>query len=130
MKRLLATLAVILANPVDAQVYKCESGGRIVYQAQACADPEQARTLQDRMTVVDPHPPVVVQRKARTGSAQPTSTAIIGTHDEHRSCVTLRNRIRKIDATARQRSTQQLSDRRRAAVQEMAALGCSRIGLR
>lgn len=46
-------------------------------------------------------------------------------HAEHPSCEGLRERVAAIDAQARHRSTQYLTDSRRETLKQLRALGCS-----
>jgi hypothetical protein len=105
-------------------LYRCIVAGRNTYQDHPCQDGQQA-TVTGKMSVVPRYP---VQQAKRALSPEPSGprVAMIGSStNEHPNCAQLRTRIRQIDAQARQRSTQHLTDERRRARDRMSELKCS-----
>lgn len=131
--RLAAVLVVLLASLAlpaqgEAEIYKCRVGERTIYQGQPCAQPTSQTPLQGTLTVVEPFvrnsaptdkAPPAVERSRHGRPSPPASSA------EQTECQTLRDRIRQIDAAARQKSTPRLAERRRAAKDKLWALGCA-----
>ena len=94
-----------------------------------CEDGLQA-TVQGTLSVVPRHP---VQQAQRAAPAHPEPSgprvAMVGSSAseqiEHPNCAQLRTRIQQIDAQARQRSTQRLTDERRRMRERISELECS-----
>lgn len=119
------------APPVAAGgIHKCRVGGRIVYQDGTCpgeaAEPFDGGTF----SVVDASKGEAVSRSQPTGR-QSAGVAVVGRPDarptEPPQCRHLRMVVSQIDAAARRRSTQRLTDERRHARDRMYELGCREI---
>lgn len=108
-------------------VHKCRVGGRIVYQDGACPG-ESAEALDGgTLSVVDATKARAAERSVSAtghgaGRAVPAHRAT--SSGEPVECPQLRKRVRQIDAAARQRSTQWLTEQRREARDRMYALDC------
>ncbi|WP_157659151.1 hypothetical protein [Thauera butanivorans] len=108
-------------------LYRCIVAGRTIYQDQPCQDGQQT-TLSGTMSVVPRYPVQQAQRALNALNPEPSSprVAMVGSSaNEHPNCKELRKRIRQIDAQARQRSTQRLTDDRRRTRERMSELKCS-----
>lgn len=124
MRRILILLSLV-ASGANAQVYKCVTDGKTVYQEEPCERWEDRRIIRDRMTIVESFDRRPVQRaepqRARVGGGAIGGGSADG---EHPSCPHLRQRIEWIDARARQRSTQGLKDERHRVKADLSRLGC------
>lgn len=113
-------------------VFRCEVGGRTVYQAEPCDDPAtQSELGRGSFTVVDPHP--VPARPAGGKSKSVESARRVGGGSEDAEAAALKKKadcdyhqraIARIDAQARVRSTARLAERRRGHKDSMWRLGC------
>lgn len=110
----------------SAQVYKCEVGGRTIYQEMAC-DPGTERDMADRVTVVDAlkrrPTPLIDRQLRRTGSRQQHQQQT----RENPYCPEQVKRLARIDSQARQRSTARLAEERRLVVEWIYRNKCSRL---
>lgn len=109
-------------------LYKCVVAGQTSYQDQPCVEGE-AMEVAGTMSVVPRYPvaeqqsvPAIRQPLRSHDVALPTAPR---TSQEAPACARLRDRIRTIDAQARQRSTQSLTDERRDVGKRMSELRCS-----
>lgn len=107
-------------------LYKCVTAGRTIYQDCPCEEGQQA-VVGGTMSVVPRHPIPPRQQHAAAPAPSHQRAAKIEPQPpkEPPSCVWLRKRIRQIDAQARQKSTQSLTDERREVGNRMSELKCS-----
>jgi hypothetical protein len=105
-------------------LYRCIVAGRTIYQDQPCQDGQQA-TVAGTMSVVPRYPVQQAQRALNPEPSGPSVAMVGSSANEHPNCDKLRARIRQIDAQARQRSTQRLTDDRRRTRERMSELKCS-----
>lgn len=113
-------------------LYRCNINGRTVYQDQPCQNDQQTAITGGTISVVPRYPVEAAKRaiqaierplpKRQVAQAEPENIEPKGEHSE---CAYLRARVREIDARARQRSTQALTDARRHARDRMSSLKCS-----
>lgn len=122
--RWLLWLCWIVPVVANAQVFRCEIEGRTVYQPEACPQGVDGRVVEDRISVVESRPGRPAPQYSQQRATQVRAPSV--TQGEHARCPELRAQIRRIDAQARQRSTQALTDRRRNAVRDLESLRCSR----
>lgn len=99
-----------------AQLYKCEQGGKIIYQEMQCPDGTGRQISVDNLSIVDsykrrPAPtPKPAPRKRGAGIEREATVFVEG---EHPDCATQVQRLNDIDQQARHRSTQWLKEQRR-----------------
>lgn len=128
----LMSLLTLLPSLSVAQVYKCEIGGRVIYQEMACASGSGGLLPDsDRLTVIDPPKPRSNEwRSERRAESSPPSRPArrqtsTQTHDTR--CAAKVKRLARIDAQARQRSTTKLANERREVLEWIQRNGCSRL---
>lgn len=120
-------LALLFAatSPALAQVYRCDTPQGTAYQPTPCADPAQQRTLKDNLSVIQggSYPSSEVLQVEQGQSLQLLRGNAVAPSEPAR-CNHLRRRIGEIDRQARVRSTQRLTDERRAARKQFYELRC------
>ncbi len=112
-------------------VFRCDVGGRTLYQAEPCEDPATESGLTGgSFTVVDPQR----GRPRPAAAATPDSARRVGRAAEDAEAAALakaeacdrhQRAIDRIDARARVRSTTRLAEQRRKHKDEMWALSCA-----
>ena len=111
-------------------VHKCRVGDRLVYQDEACAGNAAEPLDGGTLSVVDA-PRILTIPPNRMAAGHGARVTVLANPDarpaEPAACPQLRGQVRQIDAAARQRSTQALTEQRRHARDRMYALGCSEI---
>lgn len=128
---LIFLILLLLPAIASAQLYRCDTPKGPLYQNQACEDSAQQRELvEDRVSTIPRGAHGRSQPRPKTRQAPRTAASVGGItrldspDGEHPACKDLRVQIRRIDAAARQRSTQRLTDQRRAARTRMYDLDC------
>ncbi len=123
----LAFLLFFVPITASAQVFKCEVGGRTIYQEMACEPGTERDMAEDRVTVVDAlkrrPTPLIDRQLRRTGSRQQQQQQT----RENPHCPGQVKRLARIDAQARQRSTARLAEERRLVVEWINRNKCSRL---
>lgn len=111
----------------DAQVYRCDGPSGTSYQSRPCADASQQRQIENRLSVIEAGPIPSNRRSARPPEDSASSVVPIERTEEREAshCEGLRRQLRSIDATARQRSTERLKERRRSVRAQMYDARCS-----
>jgi hypothetical protein len=127
MKQL--ALLLLLASPLaDAQIHKCITDGKTVYQEEPCARWEDRRLINDRMTIVESLDRRPVSRPEPPRRSVGGGVIGGGSSGEHSACPDLRERLAWIDSSARQRSTNWHRQERAKVKARLSRLGCSEIG--
>lgn len=107
------------------RLYKCIIAGKTVYQDQPCTDGREEKVAGSFSIV-----PEFTRRPAPDAESVKTVAYQVAQQEarEHPSCAGLRKEVKNIDARARHRSTQYLTDERKRVLKRMSELGCSRMG--
>lgn len=116
------------ARPPDGHaggVYRCASNGRVTYQDTPCTSGRQETISGGSVSVVPRHPTEILRRAPSDGGGSVAMVRRDEPPGEPSECAALRKRIKDIDAQARQRSTERLTEARRWAGKRMSALKCS-----
>jgi hypothetical protein len=116
-KTLLALMCGVLPLDSIAQLYKCEQGGRVIYQEMQCPDGTGRPININNFSIVDSYDkrkpssaPTPTVRRAGGGIEREPTVFVEG---EHPGCAGMVERLNKIDQQARHRSTPKLKEDRR-----------------